>query len=73
VNRYGYPVYVLSGALAVAGLVVLAALLVRVSRAVRRLMRTAAAANLRVSDGTGLLRARKAALGVAIRQRLTNE
>lgn len=61
--------YVLAGALVVAALLVLSAVLVRVRRSVRRLAGTVAAADLRISDGFGLLRARKAALGIAIRQR----
>lgn len=72
---YGYAVmpYVLAGALVVAGLLVLVAVLVRVRRSVRLLSGTAAAANFRISDGFGLLRARKAALGVAIRHARADE
>ena len=61
--------YVLSVALAVVGLLVLLAALLRVRRSVRNLTRTAAAANVRITDMSGMLRARTAALGVAIRQR----
>jgi hypothetical protein len=61
--------YVVSVALPVLGLVVLVAALLRVRRAVRGLTGAAAAAGYRVSDASGLLRARSAALGIAIRQR----
>jgi hypothetical protein len=60
--------YLLSVAVVVVGLLALLAVLLRVRRTVRRFTDTAAAANLRVTDMTGLLRARTAALGVAIRQ-----
>jgi hypothetical protein len=61
--------YAFSIALVVVGLLVLLAVMLRMRRTVRRFAATAAAVNLRVSDGSGLLRARTAALGVAIRQR----
>lgn len=61
--------YVVSLALVVVGLLMLLVAAVRVRRAVRRFTDTAAAANLRITDAFGLLRARKAALGVAIRER----
>jgi len=62
-------VYVLSVALVVVGLLMLLAVLVRMRRTVRRFSDTAAEANLTVTDAFGLLRARRAALGVAIRER----
>ncbi|HEV2783535.1 MAG TPA: bacteriophage holin [Actinophytocola sp.] len=61
--------YLSSIALVVVGLLVLGAVLVAVLRAVRRFAGAAAAASGRVTDRTGLLRARTAAVGVAIRQR----
>ena len=61
--------FLLSIALVVVGLLVLVAVLVPVLRAVRRFVGAAAEVGDRLEDGNGLLRARKAALGVAIRQR----
>ena len=61
--------YVVSVAVAAAGLLVLLAVLLRVRRTVRRFGAAAQAADLRVTDMSGLLRARTAALGVAIRER----
>jgi hypothetical protein len=61
--------YVLSLAVVVVGVLALLAVLVRMRRVVRRFNETAAAANLRITDAFGLLQARKAALGVAIRER----
>jgi hypothetical protein len=61
--------YLPTVALLVLGLLALVAVLVPALRAVRRFAATAARANARVADGTGLLRARYAALGVAIRGR----
>lgn len=61
--------YVLSVVLVVGGGLVLLVGLVRVRRAVRRFTEAAEAANLGILDALGLLRARNAALGVAIRER----
>lgn len=55
----------------VVGLVLLVMLLARVSRNVRRFAGTAAAVNARFGDATGTLRARSAALRVAIRETRT--
>jgi hypothetical protein len=52
----------------VVGLLLLVMVLVRVSRDLRRFRRVAAAVNARLSDGTGTLRARSAALGVAMKE-----
>lgn len=56
-------------ALTVIGLAGLGAVFVPVLRAVRRFTGTVAAVNAQVADESGLLRARSAALGVAIRHR----
>jgi hypothetical protein len=61
--------YWLSIALAVAALLVLVALVVRVLRGVRRLQAVAALVKAGVDDRTGLVRARSAALRVALDQR----
>jgi hypothetical protein len=61
--------YLPSIALLILGLLLLVAVGLAVLRAVRRFTGAAAAANDRVSDQSGLLRARTAAVGVAIRQR----
>jgi hypothetical protein len=61
--------YGLSLALVIVGLVVLLAVLVRAARVVRRFNDARAAADLRLTDALGLLQARRAALGVAIRER----
>jgi hypothetical protein len=59
----------LSIGLVVVGLLILTAVIVPVLRSIRRFVGTAALVNDRLDDGSGLLRARIAALGVAIRQR----
>lgn len=55
--------------LLVAGLLLLAVVLVRLRGPVRRMNIARTRANARFADGTGLLRARVAALGVAVRER----
>ncbi|OLF18076.1 bacteriophage holin [Actinophytocola xanthii] len=50
------------------GLVLLVAVLVRVARTVRRFGTTAASVNARIGDETGHLRARSAALRVAMKE-----
>ena len=59
----------LAGALAVAALVVLLAVLAPTRRSTRRFQRTATLVVRQLDNRSGLLRARFAALGVAIRQR----
>ena len=61
--------YLFSVALVVAGLLLLGALVWTTMRAARRFTSTTAKVNDRIGDGSGMLRARTAALGVAIRQR----
>jgi hypothetical protein len=53
------------------GLVLLVVVIVRLTRHVRRFSGTAAAVNARFNDSTGLLRARSAALRVAVTQKKT--
>jgi hypothetical protein len=55
------------------GLLLLVLVLVRVSRDLRRFRRVAAAVNARLSDETGTLRARSAALGVAMKEMRAQE
>ncbi|HEU5474832.1 MAG TPA: bacteriophage holin [Actinophytocola sp.] len=61
--------YLLIGAPLVAGVLVLAFGLGRVASSARRLRRTRSAVTGHLADRSGLLRARIAAWGVAIRQR----
>ncbi|HEY0448105.1 bacteriophage holin [Actinophytocola sp.] len=50
------------------GLVLLVVVVTRVLRTVRRFAATAAVVNARINDETGTLRARSAALGVAMKE-----
>lgn len=59
--------YVLSAAVAGAGLIVLVVALVRMAAAVKGFGRTAGAVRSDVETRTGMLRARTAAIGVAVR------
>ncbi|HET9140480.1 bacteriophage holin [Actinophytocola sp.] len=59
----------LAGALAVAALVVLLAVLAPTRRSARRFQRTTSVVVRQLDNRSGLLRARRGALGVAIRQR----
>jgi hypothetical protein len=56
-------------ALLAAGLVIFVLVLLRVAGAARRLARTRKAVRGEVDAATGMLRARRAALGIAIRER----
>jgi uncharacterized membrane protein len=58
-------------ALVVLGLLVLAVMLIRLLRVLRRFNQTVSMVATNTQDRTGLLRARSAALGVAVRQRRT--
>jgi hypothetical protein len=58
-------------ALIVLGLLVLAAILIRVLRVLRRFNQTVSMVTTNTQDRTGLLRARSAALRVAVGQRRT--
>ena len=70
-NHYGGRVvpYLPSIVLGILGLLVLAVAMRRVRRSVERFSGAAALTGERLADESGLLRARTAALGVAVRQR----
>ncbi|GAB2788411.1 bacteriophage holin [Amycolatopsis magusensis] len=61
--------YMLSAALVVIGLVLLAVLAIRLRRGLRGLRRTTSMVTTAAGDRAGLLRARSAALGVAVARR----
>ncbi|MEU6641655.1 bacteriophage holin [Saccharomonospora sp. NPDC046836] len=61
--------YVLSGALVALGILVLGVLIVRLIRLLHRCARTASMVSASTHDQVGLLRARSAAVRVAIEQR----
>ncbi|MBN6039434.1 bacteriophage holin [Amycolatopsis sp. 195334CR] len=61
--------YMLSIVLVVIGLVLLAAVAIRLRRGLRTLRRTTSMVTTAAGDRAGLLRARSAALGVAFAQR----
>ncbi|GAB3884493.1 hypothetical protein GCM10029964_045600 [Kibdelosporangium lantanae] len=64
---------VLVAALVLVGLVVLAVGLRRAGRSARTFARTSNAVNAEVNAATGMLRARRAALRIAVRDRRTNK
>lgn len=69
-NRYRVPVlYVIAALVIVLGLVLLAVTLQRTLRKAARLKAEAARAQADIADRRGLIRARVAALGVALAQR----
>jgi hypothetical protein len=61
--------YILVGVLLAIGLVILMLVLLKVARAARRLAVTRTWVNGEVTAGTGMLRARSAALRIAVRDR----
>jgi hypothetical protein len=65
--------YIPAVVLLVAGLVVLAVVLLRLRAAARRLSIVRSQVNAEVSDATGMLRARSAAFRVAVRERRRNK